>query len=53
MKERSSDQVILSDGDDLVNSESLTRIESVADTVSKLDGVRSSDCHQTDRRPDR
>ena len=33
-------QVILSDGDDLVNSESLTRIESVADTVSKLDGVK-------------
>ncbi len=33
-------QVILSDGDDLVNKESLTRIESVADTVSKVDGVK-------------
>ncbi|SOC42836.1 MMPL family transporter [Salinicoccus kekensis] len=33
-------QVILSDGDDLVNDETMTRIESVADTVSKVDGVK-------------
>lgn len=33
-------QVILSDGEDLVNEETLTRIESVADTVSKVDGVK-------------
>lgn len=33
-------RVVLSDGENLVNDESLTRIESVADTVSKVDGVK-------------
>lgn len=33
-------RVILSDGEDLVNEQTLTRIESIADTVSKVDGVK-------------